>query len=86
MLTAVPATTSNGGSHSATGLLVVGIAFIVIGGLQLLKPDLSYRLSRWQYKNKNALQPSNAALLVARVAGGIAVIVGIVLIVVAANK
>ncbi len=84
MLAAVA--TSNGGSHSAVGFLIVGIAFVVIGGLQVFKPDLSYRLSRWQYKNKDALQPSNAALIAARVAGAVAVVVGIVLFVIAATK
>lgn len=86
MLTAIAPGTSGGGSHSAVGMFAVGIFFILVGGVQVLKPDLTYRMNRWQYKNKEAFQPSNAGLIVARVAGAVAVVIGIVLVVVAANK
>lgn len=82
---AVPPT-SSGGSHSAIGFLVVGIAFVLIGGLQVIKPDLNYRLTRWQYKNKQALEPSRAALIAARATGALIVVVGIVLLVLAATR
>jgi uncharacterized membrane protein YidH (DUF202 family) len=72
--------------HSSVGLLVVGIAFILIGGLQAVNPSISWRASRWQYKNKQALEPSAAGLLAVRIGGLIALVVGIVLIVVGATR
>lgn len=87
VVTALASTHSSGkGSKSPVGFIIVGILFILIGGMNLLKPDLSYRMNRWQYKNKQAWEPSSSALVVARIGGAIAVIVGIVLLVVAATR
>ncbi len=64
------AVASSQGAHgTAIGSLLVGIAMILVGGAQVAKPNLSYRMSRWQYKNKAALEPSHAALVAARGAG-----------------
>ena len=81
-----PASHSGHGSKSPIGFLIVGIAFILIGGANLVNPSLSYRMNRWQYKNKEAWEPSNAALVAARIGGGVAVVVGIALLVVAATR
>ncbi|MGI8761902.1 MAG: DUF6199 family natural product biosynthesis protein [Jatrophihabitantaceae bacterium] len=81
-----PATASSGGSHSPIARLVIGVLFVVVGVAQAAKPDLAWRMSRWQFKNRDALQPSNAGLVVARVAGTIVTVVGVVLIVFALRK
>lgn len=64
--------------------LVVGL-IILIALAQIARPDLAWRMNRWQYKNKQALEPSAAGLLAARLTGVAVVIVGIVMIVVVAN-
>ena len=44
---------------------------------------LGWRLSKWQYRNQEALQPSPAGLVATRVGGGVAVVVSVVLVVLA---
>lgn len=77
---------SSGGSGGKIAFIIFGIVFVLISLLNVLKPDLSFRMNRWQYKNKEAWEPSNGALIAARVSGCIGVVVGIVLIVVGLNR
>ncbi len=87
VLVAVATSPSGGhGSSSPIGFIIVGIGFILIGGMNAISPGLGFRLNRWQYKNKEAWQPSNAALVVARITGCIAVVIGIVLLILAATR
>lgn len=82
-----PANSGGGkGGSSPLGFVVIGIVFILFGSLNLFKPDLAYRMRRWQYKNKEAWEPSNSALAVTRFFGGVAVIAGIVFLVIAATR
>lgn len=75
------------GAHPTSGgFLLVGIAMILVGGSHVIKPNWSYRMSRWQYKNKAALEPSHAALVAARCAGLVGVAVGAVMVVVAISR
>lgn len=71
------------GGMSHTVRWVVAVIFLVVGLLNLVKPDVGWRMSRWQYRNSQALQPSAAGLVMARVRGAVAVVIGVVLIVVA---
>ncbi len=59
--------------------------FILFGLLNVVKPDVSWRLSKWQYRNPDALQPSARGLVMARITGAVAVIIGVVFVVVAAT-
>ena len=76
----------NSGHNSNTGLIIFGVALIVIGGLHALKPDLTWRMSRWQYRDKNAMQPSNAALIGLRITGTLAAVAGVVLLIIGASR
>jgi hypothetical protein len=79
--------TSNG--HTGGGiwfLLGWSILAVVIGTTNVLNPQLAYRMNRWQYKNKQAFEPSTAGLVVARAVGGLFVVIGIVCFVIAVTK
>jgi hypothetical protein len=67
-------------------MIFFGLALLVIGALNAVKPDFTYRMNRWQYKNKDAFEPSSAALVVTRVGGVIALVAGVVVIIVAATR
>jgi hypothetical protein len=51
---------------------------MVIGGINLLNPQLAWRMRRWKYRNPDAMAPSDAALGLSRVSGGVFVIIGAV--------
>ncbi|MDX6244693.1 MAG: hypothetical protein QOE76_2416 [Frankiales bacterium] len=71
--------TGGGNGHGSTWILVLwGVIAMVIGGVHLLDPQLAWRMRRWQYRNPDAMAPSDAALGLSRVVGGIFVIVGAV--------
>ncbi|MHA3703477.1 DUF6199 family natural product biosynthesis protein [Jatrophihabitans sp. YIM 134969] len=77
---------ASGGHHTTLGhwgFAVVGALWIVLGGLQAAKPDVGWRMRRWQYRNPAAVQPSDRAVKVTRVAGSVAVVAGIALVVAA---
>ena len=80
------ATSGHNGGGGKAGFIIVGIFFVLVGLLNVVKPDLSYRMNRWQYKNKQAWEPSNAALVAARVGGCVAVVIGIVVVVIGARR
>jgi membrane protein YdbS with pleckstrin-like domain len=67
--------------HTNWFLIPFGIVFAGIGVMNLVNPRLSFRINQWQYKNKKALEPSDGALVLARVTGAVAAIVGIALVV-----
>jgi hypothetical protein len=46
----------------------------------------AFRMNRWQYKNKDAFEPSQAGLNVARVFEAVFVIIGITCFVIAITK
>ena len=73
----------HGNSFGHWGFAVVGALWIVVGSIQVARPDLSWKMRRWQYRNPSAVQPSARALQVTRGFSATAVVVGIVLIVVA---
>ncbi len=78
---------ARGGAPTSSGTqshivdFIAAALFLAAGLLNLVKPDVGWRMSRWQYRNQQALQPSAAGLVVARVSGAVAVVVGVVLIV-----
>ena len=74
------------GSRSPVAFAIAAIIFAGAGLLNVLKPDVGWRLSKWQYRNQEALRPSRSGLVAARVSGGIAVVVAIVLIFVALTR
>lgn len=63
------------------GFAIVGALWIVFGGVQAVRPDLSWRMRRWQYRNPEAVQPSARGLQVARIIGAVAVVAGIALVI-----
>ena len=79
-------TNSSGHSSSGWGFVVVGVFALLLGLLHAAKPDATWRMSRWQYKNKAAMEPSAAGLTAVRIGGFIAVVFGIVLIVIGITK
>lgn len=52
---------------------LVAAVILVAGVVTLVKPDLVWRMNRWQYKDKNALEPSRAGLIAQRASGGLMV-------------
>jgi uncharacterized protein YcfL len=61
--------------QSNVGKVLIGLILIAFGIFELVAPETSWYLFRgWAYKN---LEPSDAALTVARIGGGIAVFIGI---------
>jgi hypothetical protein len=57
---------------------LVPILFIIIGVLNVLFPRMAWYFNAgWQFKNA---EPSTAALVVARIGGVIAIIIGILLL------
>ncbi|SHH30037.1 hypothetical protein SAMN05443575_3656 [Jatrophihabitans endophyticus] len=87
IITAVPANTgSHHGTKSPVALIVVGIVFVLIGGFQATRPALMFKANAWQFKNKEAWEPSRAGLIGARIAGAIAVVVGVVVLVIGLTK
>jgi hypothetical protein len=70
LLLAVPATGGgHGGSKSGVFPLIIGVLFVIVGSLNVVNRQLSWRMRSWQYKNKEAQEPSDLALKVARVGG-----------------
>ena len=54
------------------------VIVILIGIFSLAAPDTAWYLSRgWQFKNA---EPSDAALIITRIGGGVAILIGIVLL------
>lgn len=72
---------SVGGTYRPMELIIFGIIFVIIGGAQAVRRRLSWRMSKWQYKNSDALRPSSARLIAVRVGGVIAAVIGLVLII-----
>jgi uncharacterized membrane protein HdeD (DUF308 family) len=67
--------------HNNWFLIPFGIVFAAIGIMNVVNPRMAFRMNRWQYKNKAAFEPSDAALVMARVTGAIAIAVGIALLI-----
>ena len=88
MLLAITSTSTNSSGHSSSGwgFILVGVLALLIGLLHAAKPDATWRMSRWQYKNKAAMEPSAAGLTGIRIGGFVAVVFGIVLIVIGIAK
>jgi hypothetical protein len=61
-------------------LIPFGIVFTGIGIMNAVDPRLAFRMRMWQFKNTDALQPSDAALVIGRVMGVIAIIIGITVV------
>ena len=60
------------------GKIIVSLLLVAVGIFDMAAPQISWYLGYgWRYKNA---EPSDAALIFARVGGGIAVLVGIVLL------
>lgn len=72
---------SQPGTTSAPAALqyVIAAVLIAAGLLNIVKPDVGWRMSKWQFRNQEAMQPSPAALTYARVLGVVAVIAGLAL-------
>ncbi|UIJ34319.1 DUF6199 family natural product biosynthesis protein [Allobranchiibius sp. GilTou73] len=80
MLSLISASTTH--HHPGAQLLGAGIALFLIGGINSLKPDWGYRMRRWQFKNKQAFEPSAAGLRVTRIIGTVMSLIGLVLIII----
>lgn len=52
----------------------------------MVKPKLQWKMSRWQYKNPAAMEPSAKGLVMIRVSGAFFAIIGAVLVFVALTK
>ncbi len=72
----------SGGGGNKVVFAVIAVVVIAGGILQAVRPDVGWKMSRWQFKNKDALEPSNAGLTAARVVGAVVAVVGIVILVV----
>lgn len=84
---AAPVTNTGGhGSSSPAFFFIFGPILIVVGLLNIAKPSWQYRTMRWQFKNPDALAPSDKALVMARIVGGIFVVIGIVMLFAAATR
>ena len=77
---------STHGNGKYVGFLVVGILWIVIGGVQVAYPQLGWRMNSWQFKNRNALEPSAAGLTFRRAIAGVIVVAGVALVIFALTK
>ena len=82
-----PNTSGGGISHGSlvAWAIVLGGFIILVGLAMVAKPDLGWKMRRWQYRNPEAWEPSDAGLAMARLGGVITIISGIVLMVVMIN-
>jgi uncharacterized membrane protein YidH (DUF202 family) len=81
MLSYIAAGSNSNGHTNHWVLALIGVFFVLIGGMNALKPQTAWRANRWQYKNKDALEPSAAGLMMSRVVGAVFVVIGIVMII-----
>jgi hypothetical protein len=89
LLAAAPPPPSGGGGHKTNSpwpLFLIGAVFLIIGLVNLLNPGLQYRMRSWQFKNKEAQEPSDLALKVGRAFGALFAIIGVVLVVIGFTK
>lgn len=57
---------------------VFAVIVILIGIFNLVAPDAAWELSRgWQFKDA---EPSDAALVAARIGGGVTILIGIMIL------
>ena len=81
------AVASTSGQHSGGWLFVVISAVILVFALTTaINPRLQWKMSRWQFKNRQALEPSAAGLVMARVISVIVAIVAVVFIVIGVRQ
>ena len=80
-LLAAPVTSSGHGHASGVFQIIFGIVFGLIGLLHAINPRLFWRMSRWQFKNPEANEPSAAAFTLQRVLGVVFFGIGIALVV-----
>jgi hypothetical protein len=62
------------------------LVLMAIGLLHVARPELSWQMSRWQYRNRQALEPSAAGLMAIRIGGGIAAIAGVVVLIIGISR
>jgi hypothetical protein len=73
--------------HGGTAFLLVWSIFAIgMGTLGVTRPRVLARGNRWQWKNSQALEPSAAYLLFARVLAGVFLVVGIVCLVISLTQ
>ena len=74
-------TTSTGGGGS--GGITAAIVFFVIGGIlalvMIISPQTLWRATRWQYRNPDAMEPSDAGYAMQRM-GGVIMLITIVVV------
>ncbi|TDP98090.1 DUF6199 family natural product biosynthesis protein [Labedaea rhizosphaerae] len=78
---AAPGTPGDGSSPNHSADFIIGAAALVGGVANMIRPDLAYKLSKWQFRNPEAVAPSDKALLLTRIGGCFAAVVGIVFLV-----
>ena len=54
------------------------VVIMLIGLITLIWPRVWWKLTRWQYRHPEAVEPSALAFTVGRVAGGVLVLLGFV--------
>jgi hypothetical protein len=81
MITSALASSHGSSSGSAVIMIVWGLFAMTIGGLHAVNPELSWRLSKWKYRNPEAMHPSDTAMTVTRISGAVFVVVGAVFLV-----
>ena len=81
------AVASTQGQHSGGWLFVVIAAVILVFALTMaVNPRLQWKMSRWQFRNQQALEPSTAGLVMTRVISVVVAIVAVVFIVIGARR
>lgn len=81
----VPLLSMAGPAHGSAGswFFVVIALFITGAAITLaINPKLQWKMNRWQFKNPQALEPSNAALVMTRIVACVISVVAVVFVVI----
>lgn len=86
-LLTIASTNGDGKAHGPIWLFY-GFAsvFLIFGIALIINPKLQWKMSRWQFKNPQASEPSAKGLVMIRGTACIFVIIAVVMLIVVINK
>ncbi|MDQ2839162.1 MAG: hypothetical protein M3Y77_11870 [Actinomycetota bacterium] len=85
-LLAIASTNGAGKTHGPVWLFYVfAVIFLIFGIALIINPKLQWKMSRWQFKNPAASEPSAKGLVMIRVGASVFVVIAVVILIVGIN-